>query len=181
MPDVDKLVAAIHQALVDLELVRSTASAAGAGAGRVEARAAQVGFRGIASGVWLIGERLERIQERQTQVVAQVQAVREAAHRVTADMNPDDVIATLTPVVQRIDEAAASARAILSEVHAATIQTRDSLKGGKPAKMLSLLSDVEQAVASAVARLWEAKERAEEVIAQARETGNFPAGMTAAG
>jgi hypothetical protein len=113
--------------------------------------------------------------------VAQVKAAGEAAQRVTADMNPDDVIATLTPIVQEIDAAATSARAILSEVHAATIQTRDSLKGGKPEKMLSLLSDVEQAVALAVARLWEAKERAEEVIAQARETGNFPAGMAAAG
>jgi hypothetical protein len=179
MPDVDKVVAALQQALGDLGRAQSAAAVAHVGAGAIEAETTIVGFLGIAAGVRLLGERLGRILQMQTQVASGANGAVEVVQRVTADMTPGDVVSTLTPAVQQMDEASDLARAILTEIHAAAIQTNKSLKGGKPEKMLSVLGEVEQAVTLAVARLWDAKARAEKVIAEARQMGNFLAGMAA--
>jgi hypothetical protein len=179
MPDVDKVVIALQQALGELGKARSSASVARKGAGSIEAETTQVGFLGIAAGIRLLGERLDRVLQAQIEVAAGAKGTAAVAQRVTADMNPENVISTLTPAVEQIDAASVSARAILTEVHAAAIQTNESLKGGKPEKMLGLLGEVEQAVALAVARLWDAKAQAEEAIAEARQMGNFLVGMAA--
>lgn len=179
MPDVGPAVTALQQALGELGQSQSTAAIAHAGAGAIETETTSVGFLGIAAGIKLLRERLERVRQMQTEVASVARSTVEIVQRVTADMSPDDVISTLTPAVQQMDVASAATTAILIEVNAATVQANASLKGGKPEKMLGLLGEVEQAVALAVARLWDAKAQAEEAIAEARQMGNFLVGMAA--
>jgi hypothetical protein len=179
MPDVDQAVTALQQALVELGKSQSTTAVAHAGTAAIEAETTRVGFQGIGAGIKLLRDRLKRVQQMQTDVAASAESTVETVQRVTAEMSPYDVIATLTPAVAQMEAAAASATAILIEVNAATVQTNASLKGGKPEKLLGLLNDVDQALARALAQLEAAKTRTEETIAEARLMGNFPAGVAA--
>jgi len=179
MPDVDQVVTALQQALAELGKSQSTAAVAHAGAAAIEAETTRVGFLGIAAGIKLLRERLGRVQQMQTEVASVAKSTVETMQRVTADMSPADVISTLTPAMHQMDAAAASTTAILIEVNAATVQANASLKGGKPEKMLGLLNEVDQGLTHALARLEAAKARTDETIAEARQMGNFPAGMAA--
>jgi len=179
MPDVAPAVTALQQALGELGQSQSTAAIAHAGAGAIEVETTSVGFLGIAAGIKLLRERLERVRQMQTEVASVAKSTVETVQRVTADMNPDDVISTLTPAVQQMDAASASTTAILIEVNAATVQANASLKGGKPEKMLGLLGEVQQVLTQVLASLGDAKTRTQEAISEARQMGNFLPGMAA--
>jgi len=179
MPDVGPAVTALQQALGELGQLQSTAAIAHAGAGAIETETTSVGFLGIAAGIKLLRERLERVRQMQTDVASVAKNTVETVQRVTADMNPDDVISTLTPAVQQTDAASAATTAILIEVNAATVQANASLKGGKPEKMLGLLGEVQQVLTQVLASLGDAKTRTQEAIAEARQMGNFLPGMAA--
>jgi small-conductance mechanosensitive channel len=179
MPDVGPAVAALQDALGELGQSQSSAAVAHAGAGVIEADAASAGFLGIAAGIALCGEQLKRIQQLQTDVGSAAKRIVEVVQRVNADMSPDDVVSTLSPAVRQLDAAAASTTAILIEVNAATVQANASLKGGKPQQMAYLLNDLDQRLTRALAKFEAAKARTEETIAEARQLGNFPAGVAA--
>jgi hypothetical protein len=179
MPDVGKIITALDQALESLGKAESAIGVARAGAATVESRTAEVGFLGIAAGIRQLGELLARVRQAHTNVGVDTVAPRTRALQVPADMRPADVIASLTPGLQRIESASANVAVVLRELEAAIAQTNASLDGGAPEKMLGLLAEIEQAMTLTVARLAEAKARTEEVIAQARALGNFPAGVAA--
>jgi hypothetical protein len=180
MPDVEQVVTALQQALGELGKSQSTAAVAHAGAVAIEAETTGARLLGIAAGIKLLRERLERVRQMQTEVASVAKGTVATVQRVTADMSPADVISTLTPAVQQMDAASSGTTAILIEVNAATVRASASLKGGKPEKMLGLLNDVDQGLTHALAKLEAAKARTEETIAEARQMGNFPVGMAAA-
>jgi hypothetical protein len=82
-------------------------------------------------------------------------------------------VSTLTPAVQQLDATTTSMTPIVTEVDAAKTDATAALKGGKPGPMLAMLDQIKQALAQVMSGLTDAKQRTEETIAQARQTGNF--------
>jgi len=179
MPEVDNIVTALQQALGELDAAESSIARAHAGAKTVEARTTEVGFLGMAAGMRDLAERIGRTREAQLRVVVDAVAATTAVSRVSAEMRPADVVVTLTPAVQQIEDAATNSGEVLRELGAAVAQASRSLKGGAPRKMLGLLDDIDGAMTRTIARLSEAKRHTEVVIAAARELGNFRVGVAA--
>jgi hypothetical protein len=179
MPDVGPAVTALQDALGELGRSQSSAAVAHAGTGVIEADAASAGFLGIAAGIALCGEQIKQIQQLQVEVGSAAKRLVEVVQRVTAEMSPDDVISTLTPAVAGMGAVAATTTTILIKVNAATVQANAVLKGGKPEQMVHLLNDVDQRLTRALAKFGAAKTRTKETIAEARQLGNFPAGVAA--
>ncbi len=173
MADVSKIVAALQQALEGLGRAHNAASQAGGRAQQVQAQAARAGFRGIAAGMGGVIERIKKIIETQNSVATSTKATTEAVQRVTADMNPEAVVATLTPVMQQLDVASTNTAAIVTEVDAAKTDATAALKGGKPGPMIAALEQIKQALGQVVSALGDSKQRTDETVAQARETGSF--------
>jgi hypothetical protein len=173
MADVSKIVAALQQAMERLGAAQNATGQAAARAQQVQQQAARSGFRGIAAGMGTVIGRLKRIQEMQHGAATSTKATAETVQGVTADTNPDEVVSTLTPTAQQLDAAVTSMTAIVTEVDAAKTDATAALKGGKPGPMIAMLDQIKQAQAQATSALADAKQRTEETVAQARQTGSF--------
>jgi len=173
MADVSKIVAALQQTLEGLGKAQNATGQAAARAQQVQQQAARSGFRGIAAGMGTVIERLKRIQEMQHGATTSTKATAETVQGVTADTNPDEVVSTLTPAAQQLDGTVTSTAAIITEVDAAKTDATAALKGGKPGPMIAMLDQIKQAQAQATSALADAKQRTEETVAQARQTGSF--------
>jgi len=173
MADVSKIVAALQQTLEGLGKAQTAAAQAAARAQQVQTQAARTGFRGIAAGMGTVIQRLKRIQEMQNGAATSTKASAEVVQGVTADTNPEEVVSTLMPAVQQFDATTTSMTPIVTEVDAAKTEATAALRGGKPGPMLAMLDQIKQALAQVISGLTDAKQRTDETIAQARQTGNF--------
>jgi uncharacterized phage infection (PIP) family protein YhgE len=173
MADVSKIVAALQQTLEGLGKAQNAASQAAARAQQVQTKAARTGFRAIAAGMGTVIQRLKRVQEMQNGAATSTKATAEVVQGVTADTNPEEVASTLTPAMQQLDATVTSITTILTEVDAAKTEATAALKGGKPGPMLAMLDQIKQSLGQVTSGVADAKQRTEETVAQARETGNF--------
>jgi hypothetical protein len=172
MADVSKIIAALAQAVDAVGAAQNAADQAGARAQQIQQKAARAGFRGIAAGMTTVIERIKRIQQMHAAVASSTKAAAETVQGVDANTSPDEVVSTLTPVMQQIDSATTDVGAISAEVDAAKTDATAALKGGKPGPMLAALDQIKQAHTQLVGTLADGKQRTEETITEARETGN---------
>ena len=173
MADVGKVVVELQQAGEGMGKASSLTAQVDARATQVQSRAAANGFRGVAEGMGKVRERLKRINEMQAGVVTSVKQTGEVVQGVTEDMSPADVVSTLSPAAQQLGSSSTATSAIVAEVDGAKTDIAAALRGGTPGPLIALADQLKQALTQVRSHLGGAKQRTEETIAAARQTGNF--------
>jgi hypothetical protein len=173
MPDVGKIVAELELVLEGLGKAQNAAATASARALQVEARAAQLRFRRVAEGTSKVRERLKTIQTMQAGTATNVRATIEVVQQVKDDMNPGEVVSTLTPAADKIGAAGTSVATVIKEIDEAKAQVADVLRGGQPRPLVAMVEQIKQALVPVVPAAGRAKRQTEETIAEARQMGNF--------
>jgi hypothetical protein len=173
MPDVDKVVGALQQALEAAGQAQSAVAQLGGRAQQVQSRAGASGFRGVADRIGAARHRLKQIREMQAVMVTTAKGTAEMVHRVTADMSPADVVSTLSPASQQMGSASTTASGISAELDKLNAEIAAALRGGQPGPLIALANQVKRALTQVVGNLETAKRATDETIAAARQTGNF--------
>lgn len=173
MPDVGKIVTALMQASDGLRDGKMATAQADKRALDIQVRATRSGFRGIAEGMGQVRAGLKRLLEMEASIGTALASAGEIVQRVTKDMSPGEVVSTLSPVIQRADATSSTVGAVNAEVDRLKANVAAVLRGGQPAPTIALLDQIKQAVQRVSAHLGDAKQRTEETISEARQTGNF--------
>lgn len=173
MSRVDKAVAELQQAAERLGSAQAAAVQVDARAQQVQSQAAGAGFGRVAERMGQVRQRVNRVREMQAAVTTTVTTTGELIQRVTEDMSPADVVSTLSPAAQQIGAATTSATAILTEVDCLKTDIAVTLEGGQPDRLIAMVDQVRQTLVRVVSSLGAGKQRTDEIIAEARQTGNF--------
>lgn len=173
MPEVGKVVSELHRTLEGLGRARTAAAQAEAKAAEVQSRAAQAGLRGVAENVARVREQLVRAQTAMGSVAGTVEATVGIVQGVVAEMSPDEVVATLSPAVEKIGGVGAGIAAAVKELDGAKGQAAAALRGGQPGPLVTMVEQAGQLLTQAMAVAESAKRQADEAISETRQLGNF--------
>ena len=173
MPDVSKTITALQQVAEAVGKAQAATAQFDARAHQVQNRVGGQGFRKMADRLGSARERLKPIRDMQTGVAATTKSTVELVQRVTDDMSPAGVEATLSPAAKQVGSASTAASASTAQLDNLAAEIADILRGGKPGPLVGLVNQIKQATVQVSAGLDKAKATIEETIEAVREAGNF--------
>ena len=145
--------------------------------GLVRAQVLGFGFNGIASGLAAIQQSLTAVRSKQASVADKARSCEGPVSSIGEDSTPKDVITQLSSVVATAEGAAAAVTGVIDEFAAISKQIAATLDGGKPEKLLALVSDVVNSLLEpARKKLQAVKAGAEAAVAEARRAGQLALG-----
>jgi hypothetical protein len=171
MSHIEKITGELQAMAVGVDRAQANAAAADARAQEVAARAARSGFTGIAAGVTRLRHAIGEIRTRLASVDG---SINEAATLVAAapkEMSPEQTIAVLTPVQQKVDAVRDGMAAAIAKVDETKQLAATVLRGGQPGPMISALDSIKQVLVLVTQRAGTAKHHVETGVGEAQQIG----------
>jgi|HigsolmetaAR206D_1030411.scaffolds.fasta_scaffold04788_1 hypothetical protein len=172
MSSVEELAVELGVLTSGVEGARAQAAAAGRQAQEVARQAAAAGFAAVAAGMAAVQQAIAEIQGRLNQLGALLGEAATATARVPQGGSPQETVAGLGLVRERLDGARDAVGAAVEQVDRARRLVGATLQGGQPGPLLSALQGVTQILAPLAQRVGSARQLTEAAMAQARQLGS---------
>lgn len=171
MSQVEEIATELGALTAGVEQAQGQAAAAGRQAEEVARQAAGAGFVAVATGMLAVQQAIAEIQGRLGNLGGLIGEAAKATAAVPQEGSPQESIAGLTPVQERLDRAREAASATIEQVDKTQRLVTVTLQGGQPGPMLSALQNITQVLVPLTQRMSSARQSTDVAIVRARQLG----------
>lgn len=136
------------------------------------ARRAAPDYPTIALRMRKIADMLQHLNGALKTTINHVSATTDLATTGPAGENPEAVINRLSPAIEQMETTRTRTQGIAQQLAKIETEIRGTLQGGQPGPMLAITQRIRSAIVPASQNVTSAKQKAEESIQKARQTGN---------
>jgi uncharacterized protein (DUF433 family) len=151
----------------------ATLYAAHQGAEAIATQAASLGFTGVANNVLGLRQQIENVHHGLAVIDGQAVKAHDILNSVTAHATPEEVADALAVAHEQVNDMISHASHTLGEIDSLIAETHAALHGGKPDRMVSLLTDAKTHLTTVAQQSTVAGTKTQETHGAATTIGDF--------
>jgi hypothetical protein len=168
---IEKITGDLRAMATGVDSARANAAAADSKAQEIAVRAAGSGFAGIAANMSRVRDAIGEVQASLTGTGRTIAEAASAVAAVPKETSPDQAVAVLSPVQEKIGGIRDGVTATVAKVEDAKRRAVVALRGGQPGAMVSALDAVARVLLLVAQRAGTAKQHIETAVREARHVG----------